>query len=524
MGSKQWLLTLAVVLVAVFSLFNGNGITKQWPQSLLSASFNFLSQNATADPVSYIRDSFSYTGDASANKAVNQEPLNIVLLYADDWTMKVLGKLNPQVLTPNIDEMADKGILFTQNCVTTSICWVSRATLMTGLYAVRHGQMKLKYDHIFKRHPWSQTLFPLLRNEGYYTGLVGKWHGLKPDKYMKKAFDFQVLYHGTHWMKRNGKTRHVTDLNLEDSMKFLKNRPKDKKFALKVSFFATHAEKPGIFPSYQPMKSNRYENTTIPFPMTNTDRHWKDLPNFFTKSNEGRKRYQKRFEHKHYNESIKNLYKMASEVDDVVGKIIQELKDQGVYDSTMLLFTTDNGNLHGEHGLAEKWYPFEESIRVPLVIQDPRMPHSKRGTVSEHFTLNIDLAPTLLGAAKIAASSFMQGRDISSLYLERGDLEPWREDFFYEHTIGADPITGKGFLDKKNKVNIPASLALVTKEWKYIYWPQYKHEQLFHRSLDPYDERDLLNLSSVQTTDQIYVDMKARYQLLKDLVQNGSKA
>jgi len=79
------------------------------------------------------------------------------------------------------------------------------------------------------------------------------------------------------------------------------------------------------------------------------------LPHFFTKPNEGRLRYQKRFEPKYYNESIRNLYKMlASEVDDVVGKIVQELKDQGVYDFTLLVFTTDNGNLHGEHGLAEK--------------------------------------------------------------------------------------------------------------------------------------------------------------------------
>jgi len=103
-----------------------------------------------------------------------------------------------------------------------------------------------------------------------------------------------------------------------------------------------------------------------------------------------------------------------------------------------------------------------------MVIQDSRMPDSKIGTVSDEFTLNIDLAPTLLGAAKIPASDFMQGRDISSLYPEgREGAKSWCEDLFYEHTVGADTITGTGFLDK-SKVNIPASFALVTKEWKYI--------------------------------------------------------
>lgn len=68
------------------------------------------------------------------------EPLNVVLFYADDWTLKVVGKLNPLVITPNIDKMADNGMMFTQNCVTTSVCWISRATLMTGVYSARHRQ------------------------------------------------------------------------------------------------------------------------------------------------------------------------------------------------------------------------------------------------------------------------------------------------------------------------------------------------------------------------------------------------
>ena len=83
------------------------------------------------------------------------------------------------------------------------------------------------------------------------------------------------------------------------------------------------------------------------------------MPFFFQDHNEGRNRWRKRWEPDYYQDNIKDLYRMATEVDYAVGEIIKELKRQGVYDKTLLIFTTDNGNMHGEHGLAEKWYPYE---------------------------------------------------------------------------------------------------------------------------------------------------------------------
>ena len=143
--------------------------------------------------------------------------------------------------------------------------------------------------------------------------------------------------------------RHVTDLNLEDSLYFLRTRPKKKNFALKISFFATHARDNHI-PNYEPMNKSKalwYNNVTIPMPKTNTEKHYKELPHFFEEPNEGRTRWKKRFEPDYYQQSIKDLYRMATEVDFAVGEVIKELKRQGVYNKTMLIFTTDNGNLHG---------------------------------------------------------------------------------------------------------------------------------------------------------------------------------
>lgn len=130
------------------------------------------------------------------------------------------------------------------------------------------------------------------------------------------------------------------------------------------------------------------------------------------------------------------MYRLATEVDGVVGNVIEELKQQGVYNKTLLIFTTDNGNMQGEHGLAEKWYPFEESIRVPLVIQDPRTPASQRGTRNDEFTLSVDLAPTILSAAQVPVPDFMQGRDMAPLYLKPVEAaSSWRQDFFYEFNM-----------------------------------------------------------------------------------------
>jgi Sulfatase len=184
------------------------------------------------------------TSNGENSKKKKNERLNIVLFYADDWTMKVLGKLNPMVQTPNIDAMADNGMLFSHNCVTTSICWISRATLSTGVYAAVHQHKKIGSMTMFNDTiQWPQTLYPLLKANGYYTGLVGKWHAPSPGEFFKYTFDVFNNYYGKHWgNKRDGKDRHVTDLNGEDALAFLQARPKDRNFALTVSFFATHAQ------------------------------------------------------------------------------------------------------------------------------------------------------------------------------------------------------------------------------------------------------------------------------------------
>jgi arylsulfatase A-like enzyme len=410
--------------------------------------------------------------------ALDPAPLNIVILYADDWRHDTLGCAgNPVVQTPNLDALAAGGVRFTHNSVTTAICGVSRATMLTGQWMSRHGNRAFAMF----RTPWSETFPGQLRAHGYWVGHIGKWHngGFPAAEYDSPP---SALANGTHWIKQpDGSMIHVTQKNERDAVDFLRARPAGRPFCLTVAFFATHAED-GDRRQYlpQPESMALYRDAVVPVPPTATDAALRALPPFLASDrSESRRRWRLRFDTpERYQESMRNYYRLATEVDSACGRVLDELARQGVLDRTLVIFTTDNGYFHGEHGLADKWYPYEESIRVPLVVHDPRMPASRRGTTDAARTLNVDLAPTILGAANIAPPAAMQGRDLAPLYLEEA-APAWRDEFLYEHPM----LTSREF--------IPASEALVARDWKYIHWPDWGVEQLFDLVHDPREERDL---------------------------------
>lgn len=434
---------------------------------------------------------------ASSHALAAGKPLNVVVLYADDWRHDTLGVAgNPVVKTPNIDRLARDGFRFTQNRVTTSICGVSRATLFTGQWMSRHGNPAFQE---FKT-PWAETYPGLLRANGYFVGHIGKWHN---GKFPAANFDFGRSYSGTHWIKQpNGTEIHVTKKNENDAMEFLRDRPADKPFCLTLAFFATHAEdrNPKQYLP-QPESMSLYRDVTIPVAKTATDEAFRKLPPFIaSEKNEGRVRWHWRFDTpEKYQEMMKNYYRLATEVDAVCGRVLAELEKQGVLENTLVIFTTDNGYFHAEHGLADKWYPHEESIRVPLIVRDPRMAAAKRGQTSDEFTLNVDLAPTILAATGVAAPARMQGRDFAPLYLA-AQKPAWRTEFFYEHAV------------VKAKDVIPASEALVRKDWKYFFWPDFGVEQLFDVGSDPGEENDL---AADPSQAKRLAEMRARFAELK---------
>ena len=349
---------------------------------------------------------------------------------------------------------------------------------------------------IFTDHQWWKQTWPsMLQEGGYWVGHVGKWQYRNDQKFLKNAFNWSSFHEGEHWHTlRDKETReairrvHAADLAKEDAIQFLRERPKDRPFAMTVAFYPPkpvgRSTEPGAAWSPEDSFYEMYRDHEFQEPY-NFSEVFESLP-YFLKTGIGRDRFSWRYStHLHYQEGMKRYYALVSQVDQAAQQIVDELKEQGVYNRTLIIFTTDNGLMQGAHGLAGKWHPYEESIRTPLIIRDPRMPEDKRGSLDDSFTLNVDSAKTILGAAGIKPSDLMQGRNIADLYLpsrEKDHELPWRQDFFYEMPLA----------------QFPESAAVVSKEWKYVKWNATDYEQLFHLPSDPYELKDLRNESRTQ--------------------------
>ena len=439
-------------------------------------------------------------GTLTAGLKNKEKPINILFLLADDLRWNSLGCAgNEVVITPEIDRLAKDGIRFNNARVTTSICMVSRASLLTGQHMSRHGIDQFLTP--LSDEALESTYPAILRKTGYYTGYVGKY-GVNHIK--EGQFDFYREYEGQHWITdENGKTVHVTQKNLNDALTFLKQRPGEKPFCLTVGFFATHAEDNNLDQyCYQPGSEELFKDTVIPVPETSLPEFLKNLPPFISsEENEGRRRWHWRFDTpEKYQLYMKAYYRMLYELDHAVGEIVAALKKEGVYENTLILFMGDNGYFQGEHQLADKWYPYEESLRVPLVVHDPRLPARKRGMVNDEFVLNIDVAPFILAAAGRKVPAVMQGRDFSALYNEK-EKTAWRQDFYYAHPV---------VIDEKR---IPASEAIIARDSKYILWPNYNYEEFFDLEKDSMEKT---NRISDPACAQKIGTLKERFNILKE--------
>jgi len=433
------------------------------------------------------------------NRENTQDKPNIVFLLADDLRWNSPGCMgNSMVQTKNLDELAANGIRFTHACVTTSISMVSRASILSGQYMSRHNIKE--FGRSFTEEAFSETYPYVLRKAGYWTGFVGKY-GIGAIR--ESDFDFVREYERVHWFPlENGDSIHVTKRNEKDALEFLRERPEGKPFMLSVSFFATHAQDnhPDQY-RYQPESERFYKDDIIPVPETFPGQYFERLPPFIgNEHNEGRIRWHWRFDSpEKYQKYMKAYYRMLTEMDQTIGRIVEELRRQEIYDKTMIIFMGDNGYFHGEHGLADKWYPYEESLRVPLIVYDPRLKQQDRNKVIDEFVLNIDIAPAIISAAGMEVPGRIQGKDFSELYLSHKDIK-WRQDFYYEHPF----VT--------SEKRIPSSEALVTHGQKYIFWPYYQYEEYYNLITDPYEKNNLINQPEYAIK---IIEMKKRYETLK---------
>jgi arylsulfatase len=440
------------------------------------------------------------TGGAA--RVRGQQRLNVVLLIIDDVRWDSIGAAgNKVVYTPRLDQLAREGVRFGQARVTTAICMVSRASLLTGQYMSRHGITA--FGRALTPEAFADTYPAVLRRAGYWVGHVGKYDVGQP---RESDYDFLRAYHGVHWIESGSERVHVTEKNARDSLEFLQSRPKDRPFALAVGFFAAHAQdnaKEQYLP--QDWSAAFYKEKRIPPPVHGDPRYQAALPPFLaSEANEGRVRYHWRFDTpESYQSYMTRYYRLITEVDGAIGRIVDELKAQGVYEDTLIVFIGDNGYFHADRGLADKWYPYEESIRVPLIVRDPRLAAARRGRTLDQLALNIDVAPTIVRAADLPLPSVMQGEDLSPLYLRSG-RPVWRDEFFYEHPT----VTSKD--------RIPTSQAVVRRDWKYVEWPEFDYRQLFDVKDDP---GELKNLAADSAHAAQRFRMQAALRAWRELVR-----
>ncbi len=372
------------------------------------------------------------------SKLVAKRP-NIVFFFTDDQTSSSLGCYgHPLAKTPNIDRLAENGTRFANSFVSQSICWVSRTTILTGLTGRSFGTPG---QHDLATPESIKHLYPgILRKAGYRTGFAGKWHAKMPKGF--KASDYFEVYNpigrNPFYKKQpDGSLRHETDLIVDRGIEFLESQPKGKPFALNMWFNACHAEdsdrRPGVGHFPWPFSADgMYEEDEIAPPRLNDPKIFESQPDFL-KTTINRERFFWRWNSdRKYRINMRAYLRMTTGIDNAIGRFLKVLEEKGLADNTIIVYTADNGFHMGNRGFAGKWSHYEESLRVPMVVYDPRSPKSARGQVLEQSVLNLDLPSTFLDWAGLPIPESYQGRSFKSL-VNSGKADDWRTHTFHEH-------------------------------------------------------------------------------------------
>ena len=468
---------------------------------------------------------------------------NVIFIMADDHAAHAISAYGSVVnQTPNLDRLASEGMMFRNAFVTNSICTPSRAAILTGAYSHRNGVP------VFNRFDGSQpTVAKLLQAAGYYTGMIGKWHlGSDPTGFDRweilpgqGVYNNPVLYTATGEKTYQG--LYVTDVITDLGMEFIRDRPKNRPFFLMLHHKAPHRE-------WTPDEPHRllFEGRVIPEPATlrddyatrtdalreNQQRVADDLtrrdlklkpplrlegperlawlavkPTEVTLTVDGKEtaltgEALARWKYQRY---MQDYLACVQSIDDNVGRLLDFLKESGLDRNTIVVYTSDQGFFLGEHGLFDKRFMYEESLRAPLLVRWPAA--VRAGARVEAMTLNVDFAPTFLQAAGVKVPASMQGRSL--LPILRGKTpRDWRTAMYYRYYH--DP----------GDHNTRAHYGVRTATHKLIdYWTKGQWE-LFDLRSDPAELRNLYGLPGQET---VTAQLKATLARLRKELQDDDR-
>jgi arylsulfatase A-like enzyme len=392
---------------------------------------------------------------------------NILFIMTDDHASQAMSCYGSRVnKTPNLDRIAREGTRMDRVFATNSICTPSRASILTGKYSHVNGVP------VFNRFDGSQpTVQKMLQQAGYYTAMVGKWHlGSDPT-----GFDYwnilpgQGVYDDPTFYDKDGSEvikGYATDVITDVTINVLMNRPKDKPFFVMSHHKAPHRE-------WTPDEKHRkqFENQHIPEPSNLRDDYagrtdalheqqqsvFRDLTRMDLKlappqglTGVERMRWLaakpteveievngvkktltgKELEDWKYQRYMQDYLACVQSVDDNVGRMLDWLDANGLRDNTVVIYTSDQGFFLGEHGLFDKRFMYEESLRMPFVVRWPA--GIKAGTTSAAIGINCDFAPTFLDLAGLPTPGDMQGRSFVPVWKGKTPKD-WRQAMYYRY-------------------------------------------------------------------------------------------
>lgn len=441
-----------------------------------------------------------------AQKISGAKPRNVVFILTDDHRFDAMSFMGHQFAkTPQMDAMAKNGVHLKNALVTTSLCSPSRASILTGLYTFRHRVIDNN-----RPIPDGTVYFPqYLQKAGYSTAFIGKWHMGGDSDEPRPGFDHWISFRGQGQYlpptpdytlnvdgKRVKQKGYITDELTDYAIEWMKQqKPKEKPFFLYLSHKAVHAD-------FTPAARHEGQLANLPFKRPATEAKQDAASNRPRWLEDQRNSWHGVDFPYHSALDIEKYYKRYCEtlsaVDESIGRIMDQLKQMGVYEDTLVIYMGDNGFMFGEHGLIDKRVAYETSIRVPMLMQCPAL--FKGGTVLDQVVANIDIAPTILEAAGVVRPPHMDGRSFISL--AQGKSVSWRDYFLYVYYW------------EKNYPQSPTVFALRGDRYKYItYYGLWDADELYDLQSDPDESKNLLYDPKFKSTA---ADMEKRLYAMMD--------
>jgi arylsulfatase A-like enzyme len=394
---------------------------------------------------------------------------NILFILLDDLRWDALGYAGHRYLkTPNIDRIANEGVNFRNAFSTTSLCSPSRGSLLTGLYAHRHG-----VTNNFTELPATLDTFPkVLQQAGYTTAYVGKYHMGEENDAPRPGFDYFVTHKGQgkyfdtefnfNGERREIKSGYYTTVVTDIALDWLARDHGAKPWMMILGHKAPHS-----FYTPEPKHAHAFDDVRVTYPasafaLQNKPAWIKDrlytwhgiygpLFDWRKKFPDDRPEAVKDFEN-----MVHAYWGTILSVDESVGRLRTWLEQRGELENTIVVFVGDNGLLEGEHGMVDKRTMHEPSIRIPMAVRYPGLTAAPK--VVEQQVLTVDMAPSLLELAGVRPLANIDGRSWVSL-VKTGDPN-WRSSWFYYYNYEPQfPYT-------------PNIRGVRTETWKYIHYPE----------------------------------------------------